>query len=253
MKKNVFLFALVGLAFLSSCKKEEEEKDLEKPSINITSPTKDATINSGTVLNLKGIITDNKALSEVKLEIHNNFDGHSHEKKGGSPAFEWDSIYKVSGTSYNLDAQIAIPTDVAAGKYHVIVKALDASGNESDKVEVDIIIVNILDIEAPKITNLVFNPALSGGELHLHHKNSFSVNGVVSDNLELDKLKFVIIRESDDKEMWEKESEISGASFNFSETINMQSAWGKGHYELLIIAIDAKGNRTTVDTHIHFD
>ncbi len=253
MKKALVLFVFAGTAFLASCSKEEDTKDTTRPMVRIESPGDD-TLRSGEILAVRVLMSDNEELSQVKFEVHDNFDGHSHLKKAGSPVFTWDSIINLSGKNAELVFNVQLPEDVAAGKYDFLVMALDKSGNEAELAERELFIVNVLDEEEPQFAALSFTPALMNGEIHLENGESeILVNATATDNLGLDKVIYRLIRESDEKEMWESETSLNGTSSAISQRIELDQAWGKGHYELLITLVDETGNRHTEDIHVHLD
>ena len=82
MKYINFLLALaLSSALFSSCEKDEEI-DKEKPNIDLSIqdafPVNCDTLYFGESFELKVLFTDNVELGSFSIDIHNNFDHHSH-------------------------------------------------------------------------------------------------------------------------------------------------------------------------------
>ena len=82
MKNLVFTFiSIILLMFHSTCTKKEDI-DTEKPIISTeyadAFPSYCDTIYYGESFNLKAYFTDNVELGAYSIDIHNNFDHHSH-------------------------------------------------------------------------------------------------------------------------------------------------------------------------------
>jgi hypothetical protein len=126
MKSYWFLF--FGLVF-ASCNKS----DLVPPTIEAVTVNNE----SGVVLEfqpgesfiIRSLINDNKALGQFKIDIHHDFDGHSH--KSSTVRYAEIRIKDLSGLSYNLEESFTIPLDASSGTYHGTIQALDAEGNVS--------------------------------------------------------------------------------------------------------------------------
>lgn len=83
MKLKNLILPLVILLFFS-CKKDDDI-DKEKPIIDLNYskafPTYCDTLYFGETFNLKALFTDNVELGSFSIDIHNNFDHHSHGHK----------------------------------------------------------------------------------------------------------------------------------------------------------------------------
>ncbi len=81
--KNISILPIIflALAFLSSCEKEEAI-DLEKPVIDLSIPgafpVNCDTLYFGESFEFKVLFSDNAELGSFSIDIHNNFDHHSH-------------------------------------------------------------------------------------------------------------------------------------------------------------------------------
>jgi autotransporter translocation and assembly factor TamB len=257
MKKiSLVLAALVALG-ISSCKKNDDNnstpQDTTKPSASLASPSDKDEFTSGNKINVMATITDDVELSQAKIEIHENFDGHSH-MKNGSPAFEWDSIIDLSGKSATLNFSINLPVDIAAGNYHFTMKVLDKSGNEADFVEADIKLKNADDLVAPTL-NVTATPGPDGsGEIHLHGGDKeITLVGSASDDKGLKAYEIKLIHEGTEVNYLDRDGTFSGTSGGFTEKVVFESSWPKGEYELIIEAFDLKNNDADVEFHVHWD
>ncbi len=88
------------------------------------------------------LFEDNNALSEYKVDIHNNFDCHGHGG-GSAPAVvvpnvdnlttDWTvlDINELSGTSSSIKRTLRVPENVTAGNYHFHIQVIDEVGNDS--------------------------------------------------------------------------------------------------------------------------
>ena len=123
---------------------------------------------SGDTLIMDLRITDNEELSELKVDIHDNFDCHGH---GGNraPGFEtpdisqettdWTllNINELSGSEQELQLSIAVPENVTAGFYHFALQVVDAAGNEAESELIyDLNVKNRRDTIPPFVNSSIF-------------------------------------------------------------------------------------------------
>jgi hypothetical protein len=120
--------------FLASC----ESGDTSKPVINLIEPAEGDILVIGEDVHFEMELSDNDLLKEYKVEIHNNFDNHSHEATRAEDDeladffFEktWNDIAgKKNATVHHHD--IVVPLNATPGNYHLEVFCTDASGNEA--------------------------------------------------------------------------------------------------------------------------
>ena len=165
MKQNIFVAALsltvlsTALSFLACSKEDgEETKDMEKPVIvsdDSFNPINCQVYHAGDVIAFRAVFTDNVELGKYTIEIHNNFDHHSHSTEadhgheGGSEcgdgqehehehegAHENESPWVYNQTfdmptgqkRYEAKVDIPIPANVAEGDYHFMVRLTDKAG-----------------------------------------------------------------------------------------------------------------------------
>ncbi|MFI3287979.1 MAG: DUF4625 domain-containing protein [Rikenellaceae bacterium] len=140
MKKQIFLAAAIFTSFtFVSC---TESGDTTKPVITLESPAEGEVLAAdGEGIHFEMELEDNEGLASYKVEIHSNFDGHSHSvsSKTDSDATEtvdfsfnqtWTDIAGQKNATIHHH-EIVIPTDATHGDYHFIVYCLDEAGNES--------------------------------------------------------------------------------------------------------------------------
>lgn len=143
MNKKIVFFCLVGL-FLSGCSDTDDSKDMEKPFIDMSGihafPRNCVVLYRGESFSFRAIFTDNRELGSYNIEIHNNFDHHSHStdnvecdlepRKIPVNAFVYNQDFPISSGKmvFEADREIAIPADVDTGDYHFMVRVTDKAG-----------------------------------------------------------------------------------------------------------------------------
>ena len=155
-RKQTYFYLLSSLLLILSCSSDDNAIDEEKPTITINYdegfPQACEELERGQTYNFKAKITDNKGLSSYSLDIHNNFDHHTHDdqlggcvldekKDADNPLLVMDS-YSIDegGTAYEINLSITIPNDVDTGDYHCSYSVIDETGWQS-RTSVDIKIV----------------------------------------------------------------------------------------------------------------
>jgi hypothetical protein len=144
MKKITILLGVLALAFISSCSSDNAAIDTEYPVIDITGtgafPIQCSTIERGKTFTFKATFNDNVELGSYSLDIHHNFDHHTHStevttceteavKKPVNPMLFINNYTIPNGVkSYEATAQITIPADVDPGDYHFMIRLTDKEG-----------------------------------------------------------------------------------------------------------------------------
>ncbi|MHC0444089.1 DUF4625 domain-containing protein [Flavobacterium sp. 3-218] len=144
MKKIKILLSVLALAFISACSSDNAEIDTEYPVIDITAsgafPIQCSTIQRGQTITFKAVFSDNTALGSYSLDIHHNFDHHTHStevescemdaiKKPVKPMLFINNYTIPDGVkNYEATAQISIPADVDPGDYHFMIRLTDKEG-----------------------------------------------------------------------------------------------------------------------------
>jgi hypothetical protein len=119
----------------NSCSEDEEKGDTTKPVINLVEPKEGDVLHIGGDVHFDLELSDDVMLDSYKVDIHHNFDGHTHAVTKGesdTKAFEFEKTWSISGKR-NVDIhhhEIVIPEDATPGDYHLMVYCTDAAGNE---------------------------------------------------------------------------------------------------------------------------
>jgi hypothetical protein len=241
IKSILTLFSIAIISFSTSCKKDDP--DTEAPVIvSVEEPLNDDTLYTGNELHVDLKVTDNEGLSQVKIDIHSAEDGHSHGKIAAGAYWEEIRIVNVSGTSFDMHEHIDIPTTAAAGKYHVIITAVDKAGNQSAITERDVYILNSGDLVAPVIT--LTGPAAGSS---ISSGSMLMVAGNIADNDELYEVKVMVYRGSTLVYEWETETTI--ANYALEHSINT-TGWSTGTYKVEVKAYDHVMNHSDTDVEI---
>ncbi len=175
MNKIKYL-GLIVIWFLIGC--NDESVDITPPSIDFESftptPSEDEicggvepvvfNLTGGDELTFDAIFTDDSALSQYKIDIHNNFDCHGHGG-GSAPSvtipsvdnqtMDWTvlEIEDISGTSSAVVRTLNVPENVTAGNYHYHIQVIDEAGNDSPFANFySLKIKNPLDDVSPQIS-----------------------------------------------------------------------------------------------------
>lgn len=142
IKKKLF-YCIAGFLVLS-CSNDDGTKDMEKPSIDMAFesafPKNCVTLYRGDTLLFKATFTDDIELGSYNIEVHNNFDHHSHstddvecetepEKKPVTPwVYNRDFPIPAGKSRFETGDTISIPVDVDTGDYHFMIRLTDKAG-----------------------------------------------------------------------------------------------------------------------------
>ena len=153
MKTYKILLPFLLIVFLNSCEKDKEV-DTEKPVIDLSIqdafPINCDTIYFGETFELKVLFMDNVELGSYSIDIHNNFDHHSHStevtechldpvKEPINPFLFIDEYQIPSGQpEFKTNLSISIPSgngngDYDEGDYHFFISLTDKEGWSSQK------------------------------------------------------------------------------------------------------------------------
>lgn len=152
--KRMVLFSIFIIA--ASCAKEDEQIDTEKPVINVSYdnafPKSCAVLKRGNTYIFRALATDNTGIASYGVDIHHNFDQHTHDDQPGVCPLDPKKtavkpmIYMQNfavpdtGTSYEIYREISIPQDIDPGDYHCQISVIDKTGWQS-RTSVDIKII----------------------------------------------------------------------------------------------------------------
>jgi hypothetical protein len=145
MKRNI-IYSIMLLCALCACSDsdDEEQKDMQQPVISdqgITANPIDCQVyQRGSVIPFHYIMTDNQELGAFNIEIHNNFDHHTHsttavectmeaQKQPQNPwVFNRDYTIPAGLRQYDARVDIQIPADIDPGDYHFMIRLTDRAG-----------------------------------------------------------------------------------------------------------------------------
>ncbi|WP_421943208.1 DUF4625 domain-containing protein [Pedobacter sp.] len=149
MKKQIAIFCLGCALLISSCKKETEEIDTTYPVIDVNAatafPKQCSVIKRGEKFVFRAAFSDNVELGSSSIDIHHNFDHHSHStevnecnmelvKSPVKPFLLIKTFNIPSGQrSFNINEEIIVPADIDPGDYHFLIRLTDKAGWQSIK------------------------------------------------------------------------------------------------------------------------
>jgi len=167
MLKRVF-FQAVFLLFFSGCREKEPLPDAglpEKPQIVMLRLSPEAgagmvcgaeeshviPLHTSQVLRMEINFKARAGLAQYKIDIHSNFDCHSHRTVAGAKRWQLIEIEQLEGTDYTLVRELVVPDDIQAGDYHFMLQALDQQGNEADMAVYSLQVRNQSDTSPPEV------------------------------------------------------------------------------------------------------
>ncbi|SDG61157.1 protein of unknown function [Pedobacter terrae] len=150
MKKAFFYFSFLTVLCLSACKKEtENEIDTEYPTIDVTAasafPKQCGEVSRGETFTFRALLGDNTALGSLSLDIHHNFDHHTHSTEVETCSMEPIKVpvkpflliksfpIPAEQRSFLMEQQITIPSDIDPGDYHFMIRLTDKEGWQTIK------------------------------------------------------------------------------------------------------------------------
>jgi hypothetical protein len=223
---------------ITSCKKNEVDET--RPVISeITEPLMNDTLFSGSEFHVDLKVSDNDELSQLKIDIHGAEDGHSHGKVDASAFWETVIIVDLSGKEQLVHKDIVIPADAASGIYHVILTAVDKSGNMSDVSEIDIFIQNSGDLLAPLVT---LQAPLEGASITAG--SDLNVQAALTDNLSLNRFELKVYRGN--TLVSDTDMDISGTEYTLNQTLSTVG-WSAGNYTIELLVFDEAQNVSDAD------
>jgi len=148
-----FLLGLFALALVSCT---DTEIDEEKPTITVNYaggfPQTCENLSRGQSYTIKAKVTDNLELASYSIEMHHNFDHHTHDDQEDpcelepittavNPFnFSTNNSVPEGLTSFEIEAVITIPAAIDTGDYHLALSVTDVTGWQA-RTAVDIKIV----------------------------------------------------------------------------------------------------------------
>ena len=131
----ISLLAMFVFVFISC---DDSDSDTTKPVIELHEPEEGQALKIGSEygVHFEMDLSDDVMLKSYMIEIHSNFDHHSHGKSrvaGETVDFSFNKSYDISGkkAAHIHHHDIMIPKDATPGDYHLMVYCTDAAGNET--------------------------------------------------------------------------------------------------------------------------
>jgi Domain of unknown function (DUF4625) len=146
MKKIISTGLLLAvILLLSNCSKDKDAPiDTTYPEINITAadafPKQCSVVKRGEKIVFRAALSDNAELGSLSLDIHHNFDHHTHStevescapdpvKSPVTPFLFIQSFPIPAGLKvYQPAIEVAIPANVDPGDYHFMIRLTDKEG-----------------------------------------------------------------------------------------------------------------------------
>jgi Domain of unknown function (DUF4625) len=207
---------------------------------------------------------DDVALAQYKIDIHHNFDCHSHAKRAAE-GLPWQlvAIRDIDDKRRSVTEKLAVPPQVKTGFYHLMIRCLDAAGNEAPYVELNLRLRNATDTLPP--TLVLESPFDAAGDtLDFSRKDSLIVVGQLLDNQPLHRMGSaskgrIELSYRDTSGTQYSISQVSagggddstGMPFDFRVTYRFPSFLPTGAYTVLIEGFDAVNNATRLLLHLN--
>lgn len=191
--------------------------------------------------------TDDKELSQYKIDIHHNFDCHSHGRRSetGEPWFV-ARIEKLEGKEQQITERLTVPANVAAGDYHLLVYCLDKVGNEAQPLVYSMKIRNRNDTQHPTLT--LTSPTQDG--ITLKRGDSFSFQGTVADDSDLTEGRIELFYYDPSNTLFTVNQylfpEDTGKGYDFSIPYTVEATSETGLYQYHIKVYDKYNNATEI-------
>lgn len=144
--KNLFLAGLIVFA-LFSCSKEDESQTSEvkitKITINgetITESSEEPVLHTGDDMKIDVAYTSNLNTTQLKIEIHHNFNGHQHEhaklfSEAEKDTLSYSNVIELGDTEGTVTVyNQVIAENTAEGEYHLEIILLDEEGGRNENI-----------------------------------------------------------------------------------------------------------------------
>jgi hypothetical protein len=256
MKKAGLLFLAGVVLFLASCKNTDEDAPLiGDVRINGALAGDHIHIEAGEPVEISIRVTDNESLGQLKIDIHANDDGHSHEDhehSGGGIEGEWEvlQVVNLEGTDQTVTRSFTVPQTVR-GPWHLLINVIDEAGNESTQrfieLDIDNEIIPLIDVDA-------INGVEPVGEVEIAPGSAIAFTGEVTDNAGLVEV-HVEVKLENGTVIYEMEYDVAGAlSFDLATAnFTLPDNQGQVHGELHIKAKNVNDFTSEAHFEMHFE
>nr|WP_121270993.1 DUF4625 domain-containing protein [Pedobacter schmidteae] len=146
--KLTFLTAIL-IILLGSCSKDKESIDTAYPIIDNSAsdafPKQCSVLKRGEKFTFRATLTDNVQLGSVSIDIHHNFDHHTHSTEIDDCGMEPKKVpvkpflliqnfpIPAGQKTYQLNTELNIPSDIDPGDYHFMIRLTDKEGWQTIK------------------------------------------------------------------------------------------------------------------------
>lgn len=154
MKRTALVALVTSSLFWGSCSSDNDKvKDEERPTVSINFsegfPQACETLQRGETYTFRAMATDNEALASYSLDLHHNFDHHTHDDQGTTCNLEavkeavnpfiYMENFSLDGSQkeHEIEIEVEIPEDIDTGDYHSSFSVTDETGWQS-RTAVDI-------------------------------------------------------------------------------------------------------------------
>ncbi len=140
-------------------------------------------IMGGEILAVDALMTDDIALSQLKIDVHPNFDCHGHRTMSTEDWLVLDLV-DLEGTEVEEVFELEVPEMVTAGFYHMQFRVVDEAGNSSPATDFwNLHVLNPHDTIKPELS-AIDPPTGNNFSVNRGEQVSFQVN--ISDNKDFD-------------------------------------------------------------------
>jgi hypothetical protein len=243
MKQLLFLTMI--LSFFSCRKSDLELPTVANILVNNIAATETLDLNPGDTIWVKALLQDNNELGQFKIDIHQDFDGHSH--KSTMTPYAEIRIKTIAGVNYDLEEMFVIPDTTASGIYHGTIQALDAEGNVSTPL---VFYFNVVRSNQPIISMNLPATISAGAVLNVDGDLS-----AVGDNVHLTKVQIRIRSTKTGNNLLNQTYNLSGAptTWNPFTNGNVSVDIPADENQKIIFRIrveDSNGNNTIFESEI---
>lgn len=205
---------------------------------------------SGSTLQMKLRLRSNHQLSQYKIDVHSNFDCHSHGRiSTTSTPWKLSKTVDIFGTDTTVLEKIFIPADASAGNYHFMIRLLDATGSEADFVEYNAVVANLADTIPPVVSIVapLVDSVAAGGSIDIECR--------ITDNRLLDNGEYEIHFTDASGQEHEVAHDVfpvgTGTDWDLQTTYQMPAHVAPGMATFHIEAYDAVNNMGMLTFKVH--
>ena len=214
-------------------------------------------VDAGAEIRLAVDFADDRALSQYKVDVHNNFDCHTHggdrpagATRSGAAFWQVFRVETLAGRQQRVEERLQVPADATVGNYHLMFQALDAAGNEAAFVEVDVRVRSATDGTPPVVT--LASPT---ADTTLARTAALRFRGAVADNLPLGGGRLDVTYTAPDGTAYTAGQVFfgTGTSAPFDIPFTLPPFLGPGLYRFRLEAFDAVGNVGTREVGVRYE